>query len=274
MNNSQSTRPDRPASESARSYPRFAENVPAGSVESDRYRVRFATSEAELDELLRLRFEVFNVELHEGLDESWKTGHDRDEFDAHCHHLIVEERHGNRFVGTYRLQTGEMARSGAGFYAADEFDLGDLPSEVLGSAIETGRACIHRRHRNRHVLFLLWKGLARYIQRNRSRYYFGCCSVTTQDPAVGWGLYEQFRRNGQLHPELNVPVRPDLACERARAPDPDQRFELPTLFRTYLRYGSKVISEPAVDRKFKTIDYLVLLDTEDLSERSRRIFFG
>ena len=31
----------------------------------------------------RLRFLVFNLELNEGLDASYTTGHDTDEFDAH-----------------------------------------------------------------------------------------------------------------------------------------------------------------------------------------------
>ena len=65
-----------------------------------------------------------------------------------------------------------------------------------------------------------------------------------------------------------------LECEyteealRARPP-----VELPRLFATYLRYGSVVCGPPAIDRQFKTIDYLVLLDVESLDESTRRLFF-
>ncbi len=41
-----------------------------------------------------------------------------------------------------------------------------------------------------------------------------------------------------------------------------------------MRYGAKVCGEPAIDRFFKTIDYLVLLDLADLDDQSRKMFFG
>ena len=51
-------------------------------------------------------------------------------------------------------------------------------------------------------------------------------------------------------------------------------MDLPPLFRTYLRYGAQVCGPPAIDREFKTIDFFVLLDIEDLDPRSRRLFFA
>ena len=42
----------------------------------------------------RLRFNVFNVEMGEGLSCSYSTGLDRDRFDPVCDHLIVENRGG------------------------------------------------------------------------------------------------------------------------------------------------------------------------------------
>ena len=51
---------------------------PAGVAElrEGRYRVTFARTRADLERVLRLRFEVFNRELGEGLSESWLTGLD------------------------------------------------------------------------------------------------------------------------------------------------------------------------------------------------------
>ncbi len=37
-----------------------------------------------------LRFQVFNLELNEGLAQSYATGLDADPFDAVCDHLLVE----------------------------------------------------------------------------------------------------------------------------------------------------------------------------------------
>src|SRR6476660_4473371 len=73
------------------------------------YLVRLAASEADRMAAFRLRFLVFNLELNEGLETAYATGHDTDEFDAFCDHLIVEDLRTKNIVGTYRLQTRAMA---------------------------------------------------------------------------------------------------------------------------------------------------------------------
>jgi putative hemolysin len=253
-------------------YPIRSELLPAGEITEGRYVVRFARSERELDELLVLRYEVFNLELGEGLETSHATGRDRDALDAVCHHLVVSERVSGRVVGTYRLQTSAMAAAHLGFYSDAEFDLSMLPAAVLDDAVELGRACIALEHRNTQVLFLLWQGLARYVAATGQRYLFGCCSLTSQDPAEGWAVMELLAARGQVHPELRVAPRPGFACEHGG------RFagqvKIPKLFRIYLRYGALVCSPPVIDRQFKTIDYLVIFDVTALDEKRFRMFFG
>ncbi len=246
--------------------------LPTGEIEVGGHRLRFARTAQDLDRLLALRFEVFNLELGEGLEESFATGRDTDRFDASCHHMLVEEK-GGELIGTYRMQTAAMAAQGHGFYSAGEYELDALPGSVLDQSVEVGRACIHRNHRKRAVLFLLWKGLARYLVHNRCRYLFGCCSLTSQDQAAGIRLYEQLQAGGKVHPEIDVPPIARTRCEAPAdrvAATPD--VEVPPLFATYLRYGALVCSRPAIDREFKTIDYLVLMDTAALSRRTRLIF--
>jgi putative hemolysin len=256
-------------------YPPFPAGIPDGVIEHGRYQVRFARSEAELDAVLRLRFNIFNLELGEGLESSFATGRDEDPFDRVCHHLIVEDRQTSTLVGTYRMQTGEMAKAGAGFYSDGEFDLAALPAGLTEQAVEVGRACITREHRNRVVLFLLWRGLARYMQTNRLRYLFGCCSLTSQDPEEGLWAMAHLERNGQLHPSLVLPPRPGYACIADSDFQPSQEpYPLPALFRTYLRYGALVCGSPVIDREFKTIDFFVLFDLESLSPSKRELFFG
>jgi putative hemolysin len=55
----------------------------------------------------------------------------------------------------------------------------------------------------------------------------------------------------------------------ARAPGP-VADGVPPLFASYLRIGTKVAGEPALDRQFRTIDFLALLDVQDLSLLNRR----
>jgi len=256
-------------------YPTFAEMLPERTLTEGRYVLRFARTPEELGELQRLRFEVFNLEMGEGLEESYETGLDADEFDPVCHHLIVAERATGRIVGTYRLQTNEMAEAHVGFYSSGEFLLDGFGHGVLGQSIELGRACVAREHRNTQVLFLLWKGLALYVAHNRKRYFFGCCSLTSQDPVEGRAVTAYLEKHGHIHPELHLEPLPELRCYPADA-EPDRTFsvKIPKLFRIYLRHGAKVCGAPAIDRQFKTIDYLVLFDVEAMSERQVRTFFS
>ena len=81
-----------------------------------------------------------------------------------------------------------------------------------------------------------------------------------------------------VHPTLRVSPQPDWRCY-AESFDPgpsasSDDVKLPKLFSLYLRYGAKVCGAPAIDRIFKTIDYLVLFDREDLDADHRATFFG
>jgi putative hemolysin len=245
-------------------------------IRQGRYELRFARTQEELDDILHLRFNVFNVELGEGLQASFLTRRDEDLFDGACHHLLVEDMASSEIVGTYRMQTWEMALGAMGFYSAGEFALESLPREVLRCGVEVGRACIVREHRGRKVLFLLWKGLAAYLMHFGKRYLFGCCSLSTQDPRAGIALYRKLEQWGRLDPDLRVEPRPGYrcACDEPRgAPVDGPELEVPPLFGTYLRYGATVCSPPAIDRDFRTIDYFVVLDVTRLDPGTFRAFF-
>ena len=251
------------------------EDIPKNAIEDGRYITRFARTVEEVDAALQLRFEVFNLELNEGLESSFIVGRDEDEFDATCHHLIVIDKFSNEVIGTYRVRTWETAQTAFGFYSANEFTLEDLPPQILTESMETGRACIAREHRNSRVLFLLWKGLAMYAAAKRKRYFFGCCSLPTQDCVEGRRAFHQLIREGHFHPIFQVSPREDFSCQTDEFYDElTEEIKLPKLFETYLRIGAKVCSEPAIDREFKTIDFLVIIDTQSLSERYYKMFFG
>lgn len=255
-------------------YPRFRESLPPSEMREGKYVVRFVRSREELDEVLKLRFDIFNLELGEGLESSFQTGRDLDEYDLACHHLMVIEESTGSVVGTYRLQTGAMAAAAKGFYSATEFDLSHLPVEVLEDSIELGRACIAQAYRNTQVLFLLWKGLASYIAFNRKRFLFGCCSLTSQDASEGKLTMELLERDGHLHERFRVSPNPEVECYPADFQvEPPFEVKLPRLFRTYLRFGAKVCGEPAIDRAFKTIDFFVLFDLFGMDRQTQQMFF-
>lgn len=238
-----------------------------------KYSVKIASNRTEVEAALRLRFDVFNIELGEGLKSSFKKLMDEDEYDAQCHHLLVIENSTNEVIGTYRMQDNQMALKGHGFYTQSEFDLSGFSAEVLSDVVELGRACIHRDHRSGRVLYLLWRGLAKYLQLSKKRFLFGCCSITSQNPAEGKAVYEHLITNNKLHPDYSMRVQSDFEClSLADKYCFVEDVKIPQLFRLYLDVGTLVCSPPALDSNFKTIDFLILLDKELLSEQSKSLF--
>jgi putative hemolysin len=258
----------------AASFPAAAWAVPNSTTSAGRYLLRFARTEEDLDRILRLRYEVFNLELKEGLDAAHADQRDEDDFDRRFHHLLIEERESRAIVGTYRMQTGEMAAEG-GYYSAGLFQLDALPEAVRRQAIEIGRACVARPHRNGRVLNLLWRGLASYLSWNHKSVLFGCCSLTSQDQDFGVRVQRHLQQLGAEHPTLRVQPKPDTRCVSTDQAPPGSypTPKIPALFQAYLTLGAKTLGPPALDREFKTIDWLVLLDVAELPGVTYRAFF-
>jgi len=234
------------------------------------YRLHLATTPEDLEAAQRLRFEVFNLELGEGLATSYALGRDEDAYDAYCDHLLVQNDETGEVIGTYRLQTGQLAAAHLGYYSEQEFRFAPYES-MRCELVELGRACVHRDHRHLGVLGLLWRGIALYAHERGARYLIGCSSLTSRDPALGASTYAQFQDDGfTAEPHLLTTPTPAFACplhERTTScPAP------PKLLRTYLSIGATICGPPAIDREFGTIDFLTLLDLHALSASAKAHF--
>ncbi len=222
------------------------------------YAVKLATNAQEFRAALRLRYEVFNVELREGLQSSHSTGYDFDRYDAVAEHVIVKCAYSARVVGTYRLQTGTTAARNIGYYSEQEFDFS--PYEKLRpQVLELGRACIHHDHRNTQVLMLLWKAIMQYGVQRGCRYLIGCSSLTSQDPTEGAAVYSKLKKF-LAPPELQTTPQSKFACDRSSSVAESDESKVPKLLRAYLTVGAQICGPPALDAQFGTIDFLTLLD--------------
>jgi putative hemolysin len=252
--------------------------------EAGKYRVRLAHTVEDRDSACRLRFRVFNIEMGEGLESSYETGLDTDQFDLFCEHLLVEEKSTQRIVGTYRMQSGETAARHLGYYSEQEFCL--APYEPFRSGIlELGRASIDREHRAPEVLTLLWRGIAQYANDMGLRYLIGCSSLNSQDPSEGWQVYHQlaqYRVSSEFATEPTVAYacpseQTGFNAESSLRPSESSLPTLPKvprLLRTYLAIGARICAPPAWDREFGTIDFLTLLDLKMLSPSARNHFLA
>ena len=264
-----------PRSRRAAGFPVAEDALPPEDLTMGKYRLTFVRSAAQLRSVQRLRFEVFNLELGEGLEESYASGLDADDLDEALHHLLILDKSTGQAVGTYRMQTAAMAAANCGFYSAREFDISGFPLSMVDEAVEVGRACIAKEHRGRRVLHLLWQGLARYLTWTGKHCLFGCCSLTTQDGRIGNDVHARLASDGRLHESARAWPLPGLECglhEHAGASG--KPFDIPPLFESYLKLGAKICGPPAVDRNFGTIDFLVVLDVRELDRRVYRTFFG
>jgi L-ornithine Nalpha-acyltransferase len=238
-------------------------------IDTQRFLIKTVENSYELEKVLKLRHEVFYREI---LNKRAFLNIDVDEFDFICDHLIVIDKKSEEVVGTYRIISSTFSER---FYSETEFLIQNLKS-TADNKLELGRACVHRDYRNGVTIALLWKGISEYIKRVDARYLFGCSSINTMDIIevsliynYVKGLYfssEDFRvypkgkyRIEQIDYYLDAIERFNLKAETVEE-------LVPPLLKSYLRAGSKICGEPAVDRKFRCIDFLTVLDTELLNK--------
>ncbi|MFA5354245.1 MAG: GNAT family N-acyltransferase [Thermodesulfovibrionales bacterium] len=237
--------------------------------------IRQAEREDEIEKAMRLRFEVFNLELKEGLPASYLTGLDTDEYDHYCDHIIIVDTARDRVVGTYRILPGSRTEDGIGFYSEQEFEMSGI-KRLPGKKIELGRACVHKDYRNSAVLGLLWAGIARYVEEHRVDHLFGCGSIHTINPLIVSGIYALLKRNYladeacRVHPIKKVPGFRETEEYDRKAIAP----HIPALLHSYLRMGAKIAGQPAWDEEFGVSDFLVLLKRKEVMEKYRRHFLS
>lgn len=240
------------------------------------YKVRIAESEDDLCRAQRLRYEVFNCELGEGLASAEVTGRDADPYDARCDHLLIEHAVSSKVIGTYRMQTGTAALAGIGYYSEQEFDF-TVFEGLRPQILELGRACISKEHRNMVVLGLLWKGIAQYAKIHDARYLIGCSSLTSTNANEGQAAYRALLKH-LAPPEFITRPTVDFACregiDEKLIVAAQRQVKIPRLMRAYLTLGARICGEPAMDRAFGTIDFLTLLDLRSLGPRAMQKFLG
>jgi putative hemolysin len=109
------------------------------------------------------------------------------------------------------------------------------------------------------VLNLLWKGIGSYARQEGARYLIGCSSLTSQSPAEGAAAWQRLMAH-EAPESWRTRPREALACPldavAAEAP------RVPRLLSAYLALGARLCGPPAIDRAFRTIDFLTWLDVE------------
>ena len=245
-------------------------------IEKKKFIVKTADSREELHAALKLRHDVFITEL---LKKQKRSGLDKDRFDKLCDHLLIIEKSSGQLIGTYRLQSSLHTKK---WYTATEFHMKQI-KKLPGVKLELGRACVHPDHRNGITIALLWEGITAYVEASGTNYLFGCSSIKTTDREEIKKIYYYLLQNGHLSHDHKVKPKgkfkvPGMKKHLKRNPHSDgiltpfeMKDKIPSLLNSYLKVGAKVCGSPALDKSFKCIDFLTLLDIEQLqSQRLRK----
>ncbi|MBD3669704.1 MAG: GNAT family N-acetyltransferase [Gammaproteobacteria bacterium] len=235
----------------------------------NRYTVSLAKHPQDIEECLRLRYEVFAGEMNAQLGDS---GLDKDRFDDHCQHLMVREQNSGHIVATTRLLTSDD-RDGIGFfYSETEFDIESILA-LPGRFMEIGRTCIHPEYRNGATLGILWQGLAAVTREQEIDYLIGCASIPfSHGDDYMASVMKQLRTRAFSPDNLRaIPRIPVRGMEEAEIHD---KVALPPLLKGYLRVGARICGEPFWDAAFNVADVFVLVATEQLNARYSRHFMN
>ncbi|MCX6113358.1 MAG: GNAT family N-acetyltransferase [Proteobacteria bacterium] len=227
-----------------------------------RYSVGIADNYKETDELHKLRYDIFNVELGEGIKENEAIQRDIDKFDAHCDHLIVKDNSDEKIIATYRIHPSWQIHN-EGFYTSTEFNISKLGLEKRRT-IEVGRACIHTEHRGNLVIAILWMAIKEYCTNNKVEALFGTASVPKCNIEELSAMYQSLVSRGHLINDGSVTPLPE---QRAHLiPNPPETFRkelLGSLLKGYLKLGAKLIGEPVFDPIFRCYDFFVILEMKN-----------
>ena len=235
---------------------------------------RLAETREEIEAAQRLRYQVFYEEQSAvPSPEMAAEKRDFDKYDDFADHLIVIDQNAPEkgIVGTYRLIRSHVAKNNGGVYSSSEFNLDNLTAHS-SATLELGRSCVLPEYRTRHILQLLWQGIAGYIFDNNIEIMFGCASLPGTDiEALKMQLsylHHYHSSENDYAPRAVDGRYIDMNLVPKDEIDVKAVFKtLPPLFKGYLRVGAIIGNGAVIDEQFGTTDVCIVVETHTLAKR-------
>lgn len=241
--------------------------------------VRLTAHQSEIEAAQKVRFNVFDGEFGVSFNQaSQKAGRDEDDYDAYCDHLIVVDTTlpggtADQIVGTYRLMRGDQAKKAGGYYSAHEFAVASmLERQKNRRFLELGRSCVMPAYRSKRTIELLWQGVWAYSLEHNIDVMMGCASFSGTVPAYYAEPLSFLHNYARVkdpwhiaplpHRHVSMDLMPIEAINTKNA-----LTNLPALIKGYLRLGAHFGDGAVIDRAFNSIDVMVVLPVEQISER-------
>lgn len=247
--------------------------------------VRLAARKKEIKKAQRLRFKVFYEEMSAMPDIQTKMKRrDIDAYDKICDHLLVLDHEYKskiypfvskpKIIATYRILSEEMARQTSGFYTQNEFDLAPMLErhKQTHKFLEVGRSCVLKPYRSKRSVELLWRGLWAYIQETKANAIIGCASFEGTDPKAHALALSFLHHHASAPDEWKVKAHAHRYETMNLIPKDQINMKealkvLPPLIKGYLRLGAYIGEGAVIDHQFGTTDIMIILPTENISDR-------
>lgn len=251
-------------------------------VVSGNFEVRLARSKQEIEAGQKLRYKVFFEEMGaKPCERVENEKRDFDNFDEVCDHLLAFDNSKSgeeRVIATYRLLREEFVKKKEDFYSSSEFDLTNLYNDhfrkLMGDRqlLELGRSCVREEYRTNAVMHLMWKFIARYIDKHKIAYLFGCASLPGMDQNKLKMPLSYLYQQHKTPDEYNIPAVKELYQKMDHLKEEEYNRKeairaLAPLIRGYLRLGCYIGDGAVIDEQFGTTDVFILLPIDRLETR-------
>ena len=161
-------------------------------------------------------------------------------------------------------------------YREGEYDRSVL-KESGGRLLGLGRSCLHADYRGGTAMYLLWNGLADYVQEHGIEVLFGTASC------LGTNMEEIKQSLSLLHHRHRAPENLRVRvlenhyqnmnlCDEDDVNRVKAMRDVPALIKGYLRLGGFIGDGAYVDQAFNTTDVCLVMDTEKLNATQRSIY--
>ena len=203
-----------------------------------RYTTRQGRTPQDLLAVQRLRYDAFIASrgVNDGAE-----GQDKDDFDARCRHILVEEADTGRLVATFRLLPLDSGADIKTSYSAQFYELRGLEG-YSGPMVEMGRFCVAVGETDPDILRAAWGALAGFVDREGVAMLFGCSSFHGTDAQAYSDAFAMLREQHlapkRWLPRIKAPNVLKFAQRFRRAPDRTKALRtMPPLLRSYLSLG-------------------------------------
>lgn len=227
---------------------------------------------------------------------------DLDRFDLYYTHLFLWNKSKQEIVGAYRLGdvNSIIHRYGQnGLYTSTLFRYRPAFFEQINNGLELGRSFIRQEYqRNYSSLFLLWKGVGRFVAKNpRHKTLFGPVTISNSYKDLSRQLIVSYLRVHNFSTNIAKLVRPRMPIRlssmkvrenqvfaslikdiedlsRLISDIETDRKGIPVLLRHYIKLGGKMVGF-SIDRSFSDgLDGLIMVDLTKCDAKLLRHYMG